>query len=157
MERARLLAVRDCCNGHISTYIGLSCWGSKNLLDYLRHLYFSMNFYPAEVDFPRETPEIKKLSEFTDLEPMGLYFRVISPSDNLTAGKYITHKQIQLILKDYVITGEVESFSFYDGTVFGREVYEIMVDREVLTNKSYSSEKLMFIQDLMKQRSSFAW
>ena len=123
----------------------------------MRHLYFSMNFYPAEVDFPRETPEIKKLSDFTDLEPMGLYFRVISPSDNLTAGKYITHKQIQLILKDHIITDEVESFSFYDGTVLGREVYEIMVDREVLTNKSYSSEKLMFIQDLMKQRSNFVW
>lgn len=157
MERARLLAIRDCCNGHISTYIGLSCWGSKNLLDYLRHLYFSMNFYPAEVDFPRETPEIKKLSDFTDLEPMGLYFRVISPSDNLTSGKYITHKQIQLILKDHVITDEVESFSFYDGTILGREVYDIIVDREALTNKSYSSEKLMFIQDLMKQRSNFVW
>ena len=157
MERARLLAVRDGWNGHISTYIGLSCWGSKNLLDYLRHLYFSMNFYPAEVDFPRETPEIKKLSEFTDLEPMGLYFRVISPSDNLTAGKYITHKQIQLILKDYVITDEVESFSFYDGTILGREVYDIMVDREALTSKSYGSDKLMFIQDLMKQRSNFVW
>lgn len=157
MERARLLAIRDCCNGHISTYIGLSCRGSKNLLDYLRHLYFSMNLYPAEVDFPRETPEIKKLSEFTDLEPMGLYFRVISPSDNLTRDKYVTHKQIQLILKDHVITDEVGSFSFYDETVFGREVYEIMVDREVLTNKSYCSEKLMFIQDLMKQRSNFVW
>lgn len=157
MERARLLAVRDCCNGHISTYIGLSCWGSKNLLEYLRHLYFSMNFYPAEVDFPRETPEIKKLSEFTDLEPMGLYFRVISPSDNLTAGKYLTHKQIQQILKDHVITDEVESFSFYDGTILGREVYDIMIDRDELTSKSYNSEKLMFIQDLMKQRSNFAW
>lgn len=157
MERARLLAVRDCCNGHISTYIGLSCWGSKNLLEYLRHLYFSMNFYPAEVDFPRETPEIKKLSEFTDLEPMGLYFRVISPSDNLTAGKYLTHKQIQQILNDHIITDEVESFSFYDGTILGREVYDIMVDREALTSKSYGSDKLMFIQDLMKQRSNFAW
>lgn len=157
MERARLLAIRDCCNGHISTYIGLSCVGSKNLLDYLRHLYFSMNFYPAEVDFPRETPEIKKLSEFTDLEPMGLYFRVISPSDNLTSGKYITHKQIQLILKDHVITDEVESFSFYDGTILGREVYDIMVDREALTSKSYGSDKLMFIRDLMRLRSNFAW
>lgn len=157
MERARLLAVRDCCNGHISTYIGLSCWGSKNLLEYLRHLYFSMNFYPAEVDFPRETPEIKKLSEFTDLEPMGLYFRVISPSDNLTAGKYLTHKQIQQILNDHIITNEVESFSFYDGTILGREVYDIMVDRDELTSKIYDSEKLMFIQDLMKQRSNFAW
>lgn len=157
MERARLLAVRDCCNGHISTYIGLSCWGSKNLLDYLRHLYFSMNFYPAEVDFPRETPEIKKLSDFTDLEPMGLYFRVISPSDNLTSGKYLTHKQIQQILKDHVITDEVESFSFYDGTILGREVYDIMIDRDELTSKSYGSDKLMFIQDLMRLRSNFAW
>ena len=157
MERARLLAVRDCCNGHISTYIGLSCWGSKNLLEYLRHLYFSMNFYPAEVDFPRETPEIKKLSEFTDLEPMGLYFRVISPSDNLTAGKYLTHKQIQQILNDHIITDEVESFSFYDGTILGREVYDIMVDREALTSKSYGSDKLMFIRDLMRLRSNFVW
>ena len=157
MERARLLVIRDCCNGHISTYIGLSCRSSKNLLDYLRHLYFSTNLYPAEVDFPRETPEIKKLSEFTDLEPMGLFFRVISPSDNLTAGKYITHKQIQLILNDHIITDEVESFSFFDGTIFGREVYDIMVDREALTSKSYGSDKLMFVQDLMRQRSDFVW
>ena len=110
------------------------------------------------MNFLGESSEnIKKLSDFTDLEPMGLYFRVISPSDNLTAGKYITHKQIQLILKDYVITDEVESFSFYDGTILGREVYDIMVDREALTSKSYSSDKLMFIQDLMKQRSNFVW
>lgn len=88
---------------------------------------------------------------------MGLYFRVISPSDNLTSGKYLTRKQIQQILNDHVITDEVESFSFFDGTIFGREVYEIMVDREVLTNKSYNSDKLMFIQDLMKQRSDFVW
>ena len=156
MERARLLAVRDCCNGHISTYIGLSCRGSKNLLNYLRHLYFSTTW--SLMDILSESSEnIKKLSEFTDLEPMGLYFRVISPSDNLTAGKYITHKQIQLILKDYVITDEVESFSFYDGTILGREVYDIMVDREVLTSKSYSSDKLMFIRDLMRLRSNFAW
>ena len=156
MERALLLAVRDCCNGHISTYIGLSCWGSKNLLEYLNHLYFSMTW--SLMDIPSESSEnIKKLSDFTDLEPMGLYFRVISPSDNLTAGKYITHKQIQLILNDHIITDEVESFSFFDGTIFGREVYDIMVDREALTSKSYGSDKLMFIQDLMKQRSNFAW
>lgn len=156
MERARLLAFRDCYNGHINTYIGLSCVGSKNLLEYLKHLYFSTTW--SLMDITSESSEnIKKLSDFTDLEPMGLYFRVISPSDNLTAGKYLTHKQIQLILRDHVITDEVESFSFFDGTVFGREVYEIMIDREVLTNKSYSSEKLMFIQDLMKQRSDFVW
>lgn len=116
-----------------------------------------MNLYPAEVDFPRETPEIKKLSDFTDLEPMGLFFRVISPSDNLTAGKYLTHKQIQLILRDHVITDKVESFSFFSGTIFGRETYDIMVDRDKLTSKSYNSDKLMFIQDLMKQRSDFVW
>lgn len=156
MERARLLVIRDCCNGHISTYIGLSCRGSKNLLDYLRHLYFSTTW--SLMDIPSESSEnIKKLSDFTDLEPMGLYFRVISPSDYLTAGKYLTLKQIQLILKDHVITDEVESFSFYDGTILGREVYDIMVDREALTSKSYSSDKLMFIQDLMKQRSNFVW
>lgn len=156
MERARLLAFRDCYNGHINTYIGLSCVGSKNLLEYLKHLYFSTTW--SLMDITSESSEnIKKLSDFTDLEPMGLYFMVISPSDNLTAGKYLTHKQIQLILRDHVITDEVESFSFFDGTVFGREVYEIMIDREVLTNKSYSSEKLMFIQDLMKQRSDFVW
>jgi len=110
------------------------------------------------MDILSESPEnIKKLSEFTDLEPMGLYFRIISPSDNLTAGKYLTHKQIQLILKDHVITDEVESFSFYDGTILGREVYDTMIDRDELTSKSYSSEKLMFIQDLMKQRSNFVW
>ena len=156
MERARLLAVRDCCNGHISTYIGLSCVGSKNLLDYLRHLYFSTTW--SLMDIPSESSEnIKKLSDFTDLEPMGLYFRVISPSDYLTAGKYLTLKQIQLILKDHVITDEVESFSFYDGTILGREVYDIMVDREALTSKSYGSDKLMFIRDLMRLRSNFAW
>lgn len=156
MERARLLAVRDCCNGHINTYIGLSCVGSKNLLEYLNHLYFSMTW--SLMDIPSESSEnIKKLSDFTDLEPMGLYFRVISPSDNLTAGKYLTHKQIQLILRDHVITNKVESFSFYDGTILGREVYDIMVDRDELTSKIYDSEKLMFIQDLMKQRSNFAW
>ena len=156
MERARLLAVRDCCNGHISTYIGLSCVGSKNLLEYLNHLYFSMTW--SLMDIPSESSEnIKKLSEFTDLEPMGLYFRVISPSDNLTAGKYITHKQIQLILKHHVITDEVESFSFYDGTILGREVYDIMIDRDELTSKSYGSDKLMFIRDLMRLRSNFAW
>lgn len=156
MERARLLVIRDCCNGHISTYIGLSCRGSKNLLEYLKHLYFSTTW--SLMDIPSESSEnIKKLSDFTDLEPMGLYFRVISPSDNLTAGKYITHKQIQLILNDHIITDEVESFSFFDGTIFGREVYDIMVDREALTSKSYGSDKLMFIQDLMKQRSNFAW
>lgn len=88
---------------------------------------------------------------------MGLYFRVISPSDNLTAGKYLTRKQIQKILNDHIITDEVESFSFFDGTIFGREVYDIMVDREALTSKSYGSDKLMFIQDLMKQRSNFVW
>lgn len=110
------------------------------------------------MDIPSESSEnIKKLSDFTDLEPMGLYFRVISPSDNLTAGKYITHKQIQLILKDHVITDEVESFSFYDGTILGREVYDIMIDRDELTSKSYSSDKLMFIRDLMRLRSNFAW
>lgn len=156
MERARLLAIRDCCNGHINTYIGLSCWGSKNLLEYLKHLYFSTTL--SLVNFLGESSEnIKKLSEFTDLEPMGLYFRVISLSDNLTAGKYLTHKQIQQILKDHVITDEVESFSFYDGTILGREVYDIMIDRDELTSKSYNSEKLMFIQDLMKQRSNFVW
>lgn len=156
MERARLLVIRDCCNGHISTYIGLSCRGSKNLLEYLKHLYFSTTW--SLMDIPSESSEnIKKLSDFTDLEPMGLYFRVISPSDNLTAGKYLTHKQIQLILKDHVITDEVESFSFYDGTIFGREVYDIMVDREALTSKSYGSDKLMFIRDLMRLRSNFAW
>lgn len=156
MERARLLVIRDCCNGHISTYIGLSCRGSKNLLEYLKHLYFSTTW--SLMDIPSESSEnIKKLSDFTDLEPMGLYFMVISPSDNLTAGKYITHKQIQLILNDHIITDEVESFSFFDGTIFGREVYDIMVDREALTSKSYGSDKLMFIQDLMKQRSNFAW
>lgn len=110
------------------------------------------------MNFLGESSEkIKKLSDFTDLEPMGLYFRVISPSDNLTAGKYITHKQIQLILNDHIITDEVESFSFFDGTIFGREVYNIMVDREALTSKSYGSDKLMFIRDLMRLRSNFAW
>lgn len=156
MERARLLAIRDCCNGHINTYIGLSCCGSKNLLEYLKHLYFSTTLSP--VNFLGESSEeIKKLSEFKDLEPMGLYFRVISPSGNLTAGKYLTRKQIQQILNDHVITDEVESFSFFDGTIFGREVYEIMVDREVLTNKNYNSDKLMFVRDLMRLRSNFAW
>lgn len=156
MERARLLAVRDCCNGHISTYIGLSCRGSKNLMEYLKHLYFSTTW--SLIDIPSESPEnIKKLSEFTDLEPMGLYFRVISPSDNLTSGKYLTHKQIQQILNDHVITDEVESFSFYDGTILGREVYDIMIDRDELTSKSYGSDKLMFIRDLMRLRSNFAW
>ncbi len=156
MERARLLAIMDCFNGHINTYIGLSCVGSKNLLGYLRYLYFNENPLPV-VEYPSERPKIKKLSEFKDLEPMGLYFRVISPSDNLTAGKYLTHKQIQLILKDHVITDEVVSFSFFDGTVLGREIYDIMVDREVLTSKTYSSDKLMFVQDLMRQRSDFVW
>ena len=156
MERARLLAVRDCCNGHISTYIGLSCVGSKNLLKYLKYLYFSVNPLPV-IDCPSESPEIKKLSDFTDLEPMGLFFRVISPSDNLTAGKYLTHKQIQGILSDHVITDDVKSFSFFSGTIFGRETYDIMVDRDKLTSKSYNSDKLMFIQDLMKQRSDFVW
>lgn len=156
MERARLLAIRDCYNGHISTYIGLSCVGSKNLLEYLKHLYFSTTW--SLMDIPSESSEnIKKLSDFTDLEPMGLYFRVISPSDNLTSGKYITHKQIQLILKDHVITDEVESFSFYDGTILGREVYDIMIDRDELTSKSYGSDKLMFIRDLMRLRSNFVW
>lgn len=156
MERARLLVIRDCCNGHISTYIGLSCVGSKNLLEYLKHLYFSTAW--SLMDIPSESSEnIKKLSDFTDLEPMGLYFRVISPSDYLTAGKYLTHKQIQLILKDHVITDEVESFSFYDGTILGREVYDIMIDRDELTSKSYGSDKLMFIRDLMRLRSNFAW
>ena len=156
MERAQLLAFRDCYNGHINTYIGLSCVGSKNLLEYLKHLYFSTTW--SLMDIPSESSEnIKKLSDFTDLEPMGLYFRVISPSDNLTVGKYLTYKQIQLILRDHVITDEVESFSFFDGTVFDREVYDIMIDREVLTSKTYSSDKLMFIQDLMKQRSNFVW
>lgn len=156
MERARLLAFRDYSNGHISTYIGLSCWGSKNLLEYLRHLYFSTTLSP--VNFLGElSEEIKKLSDFKDLEPMGLYFRVISPSDNLTAGKYLTHKQIRLVLKDHVITDEVESFSFYDGTVLGREVYDIMIDRDELTSKTYNSDKLMFIRDLMRLRSDFVW
>ena len=156
MERARLLALRDCLTGSINTYIGLSCVGSKNLLEYLKHLYFSSTL--SLMNFPSESSEkIKKLSDFTDLEPMGLYFRVISPFDNLTGDKYLTHKQIQLILRDHVITDDVESFSFFDGTVLGRETYDIMVDREKLTSKSYNSDKLMFIQDLMKQRSDFVW
>ena len=122
----------------------------------MRHLYFSTTW--SLMDIPSESSEnIKKLSDFTDLEPMGLYFRVISPSDYLTAGKYLTLKQIQQILKDHVITDEVESFSFYDGTILGREVYDIMIDRDELTSKSYGSDKLMFIRDLMRLRSNFVW
>lgn len=156
MERARLLALRDRCTGSINTYIGLSCVGSKNLLEYLKHLYFSSTL--SLMNFPSESGEkLKKLSDFTDLEPMGLYFKVISPSDNLTSDKYLTHKQIQGILSDHIITEDVESFDFFSGTIFGREVYDIMVDRETLTSKSYNSDKLMFIQDLMKQRSDFVW
>ena len=153
MERARLLVDRDWLTGHISTYIGLSCVGSKNLLGYLRYLYFNVNSLPV-VDNQSKTPKIKKLSDFTNLEPMGLYFRVISPFDNLTSDKYLTHKQIQLILRDHVITDDVESFDFFDGS---REVYDIIIDRDELTGKSYNSDKLILIQDLMRQRSSFVW
>lgn len=109
------------------------------------------------MSYPTKESNVKKLSEFTDLVPMRLYFRVISPFDNLTGDKYLTHKQIQKILKDHVITDEVESSSFFSGTVLGREVYDIMVDREALTSKYYNSDKLMFIQDLMKLRNDFVW
>lgn len=152
MERARLLVYRDWLTGNISTYIGLSCVGSKNLLGYLRYLYINVN--SSVVDNQSKTSKIKKLSDFTNLEPMGLYFRVISPFDNLTSDKYLTHKQIQLILRDHVITDDVESFDFFDGS---REVYDIIIDRDELTSKSYNSDKLMLIQDLMRQRSSFVW
>ena len=155
MEKARLLVNRDYYTGSINTYIGLSCVGSKDLLGYLRYLYFNVNF--SLMGYPSKPPEIKKLSDFTDLEPMGLYFRVISPFDNLTAGKYLTHKQIQLILRDHVITDDVESFDFFDDSKLGGEIYDIMIDRDELTSKSYSSNKLMFIQDLMRQRSNFVW
>lgn len=155
MEKARLLVNRDYYTGSINTYIGLSCVGSKDLLGYLRYLYFNVNF--SLMDYPSKPPEIKKLSDFTGLEPMGLYFRVISPFDNLTAGKYLTHKQIQLILRDHVVTDDVESFDFFDDSKLGGEIYDIMIDRDELTSKSYSSNKLMFIQDLMRQRSNFLW
>lgn len=155
MERARLLVIRDSYTGSISTYIGLSCMGSKNLHEYLKYLYFSTSL--SLMSYTTKESKVKKLSEFTDLVPMGLYFRVISPFDNLTGDKYLTGKQIQKILKDHVITDEVESSSFFSGTVLGREVYDIMVDREALTSKYYNSDKLMFIQDLMKLRSDFVW
>lgn len=155
MERARLLALRDSYTGTIDTYIGLSCVGSEDLLGYLRHLRFGYSL--SLMGYPGKSEKIKKLSDFTDLVPMGLYFKILSSFDNITGNKYLTHKQIQNILSDHVITDEVESFSLFSGTVLGRETYDIMVDRDKLTSKSYNSDKLMFIQDLMKQRSDFVW
>ena len=44
------------------------------------------------------------------------------------------------------------SAGIFDMPMTGKEVYDIIVDRDKLTNKTYDSEDLMFIQNLMKQR-----
>lgn len=44
------------------------------------------------------------------------------------------------------------SADIFDMLLINKEVYDIMVGRYKLTNKTYDSEDLMFIQDLMRQR-----
>lgn len=148
MEKAQLLIIRY--EQSISTYLRLSCVGSRDLLGYLKSLgtatKLSLLGYPG--DFER-----KQLSDFTDQVPMELYFKIKSPLVEFIGNKRLSHKQIKGILEDFILTTIVISASIFDmPNMTGKDVYDIMVDRDKLTNKTYDSEDLMFIQDLMKQR-----
>lgn len=147
MEKAQLLIMRY--EQSISTYLRLSCVGSHDLLGYLKSLGTATKLrllgYPC--DFER-----KQLSDFTDQVPMELYFKIKSPLVEFTGNKRLSHKQIKGILEDFILTTSVMSAGIFDMPMTGKEVYDIMVDRDKLTNKTYDSEDLMFIQDLMKQR-----
>ena len=147
MEKAQLLIMRG--EQSISTYLRLSCVGSHDLLGYLRSLDAATKLrllgYPN--DFGR-----KQLSDFTDLVPMELYFKIQSPSVSFTYNKRLSHKQIRDILEDFTLTTDVMSADIFDMLLINKEVYDIMVGRYKLTSKIYDSEDLMFIQDLMRQR-----
>lgn len=147
MEKAQLLIMRY--EQSISTYLRLSCVGSHDLLGYLRSLGTATKLgllgYPG--DFER-----KQLSDFTDQVPMELYFKIKSPLVEFTGNKRLSRKQIKGILEDFILTTIVISAGIFDMPMTGKDVYDIMVDRDKLTNKTYDSEDLMFIQDLMKQR-----
>ena len=147
MEKAQLLIMRY--EQSISTYLRLSCVGSHDLLGYLRSLNIATKLrllgYPG--DFER-----KQLSDFTDQVPMELYFKIKSPLVEFIGNKRLSHKQIKGILEDFILTTNVMSAGIFDMPMTGKEVYDIIVDRDKLTNKTYDSEDLMFIQELMKQR-----
>lgn len=147
MEKAQLLIMRY--EQSISTYLRLSCVGSRDLLGYLKSLGTATKLrllgYPG--DFER-----KQLSDFTDQVPMELYFKIKIPLVEFTGNKRLSHKQIKGILENFILTTVVISAGTLDMLMTGKEVYDIMVDRDKLTNKTYDSEDLMFIQDLMKQR-----
>ncbi len=147
MEKAQLLIMRG--EQSISIYLRLSCVGSHDLLGYLRSLDTATKLrllsYPS--DF-----EKRQLSDFTDLVPMELYFKIKSPLVSFTYNKRLSHKQIRDILEDFTLTTDVMSADIFDMPMTGKDAYDIMVDRDKLTSKAYDSEDLMFIQDLMKQR-----
>lgn len=147
MEKAQLIIMRY--EQSISIYLRLSCVGSHDLLGYLKSLGTATKLrllnYPG--DFER-----KQLSDFTDQVPMELYFKIKSPLVEFTGNKRLSHKQIKGILENFILTTIVVSAGIFDMPMTGKDAYDIMVDRDKLTNKTYDSEDLMFIQDLMKQR-----
>lgn len=147
MEKAQLLIMRY--EQSISTYLRLSCVGSHDLLGYLKSLGTATKLRLLGYT---NNLERKQLSDFTDQVPMELYFKIKIPLVEFTGNKRLSHKQIRGILEDFTLTTDVMSAGIFDMPMTGKEVYDIMVDRDKLTNKTYDSEDLMFIQDLMKQR-----
>lgn len=94
MEKAQLLIMRG--EQSISTYLRLSCVGSHDLLGYLRSLDAATKLrllgYPN--DFGR-----KQLSDFTDLVPMELYFKIQSPSVSFTYNNAYPINRYEIFLK----------------------------------------------------------